>query len=49
MKILDINKIITGIYPYGSSNDLFMPTLQRKFFSNEFCYFMNKLLKKEPN
>ena len=36
MEILDINKIITGIYPYGSSNDLFMPTLQRKFFLMNF-------------
>ncbi len=29
MKILDVNKIITGIYPYGSSNDLFIKLLKK--------------------
>ena len=56
---LVLYELATGIYPYGSSNDLFTqittiiegpePSLPREFFSNEFCDFMDKILKKEPS
>ena len=56
---LVLYELATGIYPYGVGNDLFMqitkivdgnePTLPREFFSNEFCDFMDKTLKKDPN
>ena len=56
---LVLYELATGIYPYGNGNDLFMqitkivegpePCLPCEFFSQEFCDFINKILKKEPS